>query len=163
MGVLRLQEFVPSPSPLEGSELHIHVIYTSPEATSCALSVASQYARDLGGRLELLAPKVVPYPRQLQDPTIADSFTEGTLRALVSGCDAAVEVNILLCRDTEETVSRWLPRESITILGRRRRWGPGSFRRLVRTLTRHGHQVVVVDVGRPQPAQLLSCGRRPRL
>jgi hypothetical protein len=160
---MHVLELAPSPPPVEGSKLRLHVIYTTPEGTRAGLRVASLLARDLGAKLELLVAQVVPYPLPIHDATTPASFTEQSVSTLVSECDVDVDVKVLLCRDREETIPQWLPAESIAVIGRRRRWGPGSSWGLIRVVKRTGHQVVVVDIGQPQPATAPSCrGRMSR-
>lgn len=145
MGTTPILEFVSAPPGADGSTFRIHVIYTTPRETRESVRIAGLLARDLGASLEILAPLVVPYPLPLNRPTAPASFTERSLAALVDGCDVDVDVKILLCRDREETIPRWLPPESVAVIGRRRRWGPGSSRGLIRAVRRNGHQVVVVE------------------
>jgi hypothetical protein len=102
--------------------------------------------------LELLVPHVVPFPLPLHKPTAAASFIEDTVKLLIAGCDADIDVKVLLCRDREETIPKWLPPASIAVIGRTRRWGPGAFRALIRSMKRSGHHVVVVDVGQADAA-----------
>ena len=122
---MHVLEFLPSPPRSECANLRLHVIYTTPEATLAGLRVASLLARDLDAKVELLLAQVVPYPVPLHDPTTPVSFTERYASALASQCDVAVDVKVLLCRDREETILKWLPTESIAIIGRPSRWGSG--------------------------------------
>ena len=149
---MHVREFRPLPPRVEGREFRLHVIFTTPETTQASLRTASELARDLGATLELLVPKVVPYPLPLHDPPAPAEFTEQNVSALAATCDVDVTVRVLLCRDPEETVPLWLPPESAVVIGRRRAWGPGSFRRLIRIMKRSGHHVIVVEAGARQPA-----------
>jgi hypothetical protein len=153
-------ELAPSPPRTEGPTLRLHVIYTSPETTRASLGIASLLAHDLGATLELLVATVVPYPLPLNSPTAPARFTEEFLSGLVSECEVNVNVKVLLCRDREETIPQWLPAESIVVIGSRRRWGPGSFRGLIRIVRRRGHHVIVVDAEGRILASAAFCRRR---
>jgi hypothetical protein len=153
-------ELAPSPPRADGPKLRLHVIYTSPETTRVSLGIASVLAHDLGATLELLVARVVPYPLPLNSPTAPASFTEEFLSVLVSECGVDVDVKVLLCRDREETIPQWLPAESIVVIGSRRRWGPGSFRGLIRMVRRRGHHVIVVNAEGKILAPATFCRRR---
>src|SRR4051812_11459740 len=148
MGVIHVSELTPAPPCANGSGLRLHVIYTGPETTRASLKGAGVLARDLGATLELLVARVVPYPLPLDNPPASKSFTEASLDALAAGCGVDVKVRVLLCRDREETIPRWLPAGSIAVIGRRRSWGPGSCRRLIRAVRRDGRHVIVMEGGR---------------
>jgi len=160
MGALRELELAPSQQRAEGPRLRLHVIYTNPQTTQASLNVANLLAHDLGATLELLVATVVPYPLPLNSPTAPSHFTEEFLSALVSKCEVDVNVKVLLCRDREETIPHWLPAESIAVIGRRRRWGPESSWRLIRTLRQKGHHVIVVDAQKRLLAAATFCRER---
>lgn len=160
MGAIHVLESLPRRPGVEGSNLRLHVIYTTPEATREALKVAGQLARDLDVRLELLVPRVVPYPLTLEHPTISNEFTAKSLRTLVCECEVDLEARILLCRDREQAIPQWLPSDSIAIIPRRRQWGPGSARALIRAVRRDGHHVIVVNAGRSKSVTALLWTRR---
>ena len=144
MGPIHVLDFAPAPPRVEGAKLRIHVIYTTPQATRACLRAAGLLAKGLDARLELLVTKVVPYPLPLHRPTTSAAFTEKTVGTLTRNCGIDVNVKVLLCRDAEETIPRWLPSDSIAVIGRRRRWGPGSCSRLIRAIRRSGLRVIVV-------------------
>lgn len=121
------------------------MVYTGAVATRASLKVATELARDLAAKLELLVPFVVPFPLPLDRPSIPRTFTENAVSALVSNCPVDFEVKVLLCRDREETIPRWLPANSIAVIGRSRHWGPESYRGIIRAVRQKGHHVIVVD------------------
>jgi len=147
MGAVHVLAFgsPPSPALADGANLRVNVVYTTPESTQASLKLASLLAQDLGADLELLVPHVVPYPLPLNRPDTPAAFTEDFLARLVRPIDVDVRVKVLLCRDREETIPQWLPSQAITVIGRKRRWGPDSFWRLIRAIRRKGHHVIVVD------------------
>jgi hypothetical protein len=145
MESLHVPGCAPAPPRSESPELRIYVVYTTPAATRIALRRACVLAKDLVGSIRLLLAKIVPFPRQLESPTCSTEYTEDRLRHLAGICDVDLAVQVLLCRDREETIPQWLPAQSIVVVGRRRRWGPGSFSCLIRAIRRKGHSVLVVD------------------
>jgi hypothetical protein len=160
MGAMHALEFEPGPPCVAGPILRLHVIYTGPEATRASLEAAGLLAQDLDARVELLGPHVVPYPLPLHRPTTPVRLIEQSLLALVRDCAVDTKVTVLLCRDREETIRRWLPQESIAVIGRRRRWGAGSAWRLIRTVRRNGHHVIVVNTGGEQAGTAIEFKRR---
>src|SRR4051812_39242456 len=148
MRAIHVSELTPAPPRADGSGLQLHVIYTGPRTTRASLRGAGVLARDLGARLKLLVARVVPYPLPLDSPPASSGFTEASLDTLAAECGVELDVKILLCRDREETIPAWLPPGCIVVIGRRRRWGPGSSRRLIRAVRRDGRHVIVVDGGR---------------
>jgi len=145
MGLQHISEFVSAPPRSENSKLVVHIVYTTEAATRAALEAAVEFARKLEARIELLVPKVVPFPLPLSQPSTPGDFTEGVVRSIAEGCQIDVHAKVLLCRDREDTIPQWLPKQSVAVIGRRRAWGPGSFRGLIRSVRNAGHHVVVVD------------------
>ena len=126
-------------------DLRLFVIYTTPEATRAALRAASVTAGDLGARISLLVPHVVPFPLSLSAPDVSAGFLESTMAEIASGYEMEVRVAVLLCRDRVETVLRNLPLQSIVLVGRHRRWGFGAYSSLIRALKREQHHAIPVD------------------
>jgi hypothetical protein len=163
MGVIRVRESAPPQSHGQDTPLRLHVIHTTPEATRNALKTACSLAQGLRAEIRLLAAKTVPFPRPLEDPETPADFTEALLTGLVRECGLSVEIGVLLCRDCEETIPRWLPPESIAIIGRPRPWGPGSSRRLIHAIQRAGRRLIVVDAKKENRAYAYSGARRAGL
>jgi hypothetical protein len=104
-------------------------------------------AGDLGARITLLVPQVVPFPLSLSVPDVDTAFLERSMAEIASGYEMEVDVSVLLCRDRVETVLQNLPPESIVLVGRRRRWGSGAYSNLIRALKREQHHAIPVDRG----------------
>jgi hypothetical protein len=160
MGAMHIPALVTSSARREPPEPVVHVIYTAPAQTRASLRAASVLARDLGARLALLAPHVVPFPASLDKRAAPVSFIESNLVELAGESDLDIEVTVLLCRDREDTVRCRLPPESIVVIGRQRRWGPRSFSRLIRGLRRDGHHVVAIQADQSAAAVLVERGVR---
>jgi hypothetical protein len=148
MGPISVARRTAAPPRAAEPSLRLHVIYTTPEATRASLQDAGALAHDLGAEVALLVPEVVPYPLPIDHPPASRRYSESALDALAAECGVDVDIRILLCRDREQTIPEWLPDASIVVIGRRRRWGPGSARRLIRVVRRAGHHVIVVEGGR---------------
>jgi hypothetical protein len=141
---------LPAPPDLCKSdhELDLQVIFTDLPQTAAALAAARTMARGLGARITLMVARVVPYPLPLSAPDVPAEFTERMLESI------AVEdtiVEILLCRDRNETIRRAVPPDSLVIVGaRKRRWWPAGWftweRSLANMLRRDGRRVLVVTV-----------------
>jgi hypothetical protein len=110
---------------------------------------AAALARGLSGRIHLVAPQVVPFPAQLDEPTVEKGFAERKFRTLAEESAIESRVDICLCRDWETGVLHSIAPRSIVVVGATMRFWPfGRARRLARTLRRHGHQVLLVEPGR---------------
>ena len=58
-----------------GSALEVNVLFTSTGATIAAAKVAGTLAHDLGARIRVIVPQVVPFPLPLSEPTVKPEFT----------------------------------------------------------------------------------------
>ena len=144
----RAASFIPVPTPVRrpGPNLQVYVIFTELGETRRALRAASHLARDLDGRLVLLAAEAVPYPLPLDKPPVSTEFTERVLSQLVHEQDAEACAVLYFCRDRKETIRRALGPDSLVVLGTRKGWWPSSERMLARLLRRDGHQVIYADI-----------------
>ena len=129
----------------EDQELEIDVIFTTIPGTLAALRLAGQYARDLRGRISILATEIVPYPLPLERPPVAPEFTTRCYRTLAADQRVETRVRVYLCRDSRQALLRALKPNSLVMMGGRRRWWPTREQALARILRSHGHQVVFVD------------------
>lgn len=128
-----------------GSILNISVVFTSVNATLGALKEAANLASNLGGRITLLVPQIVPYPLPLADPPVLSEFSQRRLRVIASDCRVETTVSIYLCRDPVETLKSVLKPHSLVLVGSRKRWWPTAEKRLASKLRRAGHEVVVTE------------------
>lgn len=133
------------PSEESGSKLDISVVFTSVDATLGALKEAGNLASNLGGRITLIVPQVVPYPLPLGSPPVFPDLKERRLRVIANNCRVEVRVFIYLCRDPWETLRSVLKPNSLAVVGCRKRWWPAAEKRLAAKLRRSGHQVVVTE------------------
>jgi hypothetical protein len=131
------------------SKLDISVVFTSVDATLQALKQAGELlghqAGNLGGRITLIVPQVVPHPLPLASPPVPVDFNERRLRVIAGNCRVETRVSIYLCRDTLETLQSVLKPHSLVVVGTRKRWWPTAEKRLAAKLRRFGHQVIVTE------------------
>jgi hypothetical protein len=128
-----------------GAKLDISVIFTSVDATLAALKEAGVLASNLGGRITLIVPQIVPYPLLLTSPPVLVDFNERRLRVIASNNLVETRVSIYLCRDGLETLQSVLKPHSLIVVGSRKRWWPTAEKRLAAKLRRFGHDVVVKE------------------
>jgi len=136
--------------PLHDSPLRIYVLFTNVRSTLAALRSAESLGRGLDVRIELISPKLVPYPLPLDRPTGDLSFFIRRCAATIAqaGVDEA-GIHLYLCREPRSALSAALAKGSIVFIGGCRRWWwPTAESRLGRWLQRNGHHVVVVNTSR---------------
>ena len=126
-----------SPARGRGPDSRIYVIFTDVEGTRAALTAAAGLAQGLGLPLELLAARVVPYPLPLNEPPVSVEFMEGAMSRLVGDLDAEVSVNILLCRDPDQTLRQALGPDALVVIG-------GGKPKLARLLQSDGRRLIVI-------------------
>jgi hypothetical protein len=127
------------------SKLEINVVFTSVDSTLGALKEAGQLAENLGARITLIVPQVVPYPLPLTSPPVLVDFNERRLRVIASHCRVETRVSIYLCRETLETLKSVLKPGSLVVVGTRKRWWPTPEKRLAAKLRHAGFEVVVTE------------------
>jgi|SRR5665213_1269048 len=127
------------------SKLDISVVFTSVDATLTALKEAADLASNLGGRITLIVPQIVPYPLPLSRPPVLVDFNERRLRVIANNCRVETRVSIYLCRDVLETLRSLLKPHSLVIMGSRKKWWPTAEKRMAAKLRCFGHQVVVTE------------------
>jgi len=129
-----------------GSELEINVIFTDTESTLAALRLAGDLACNLGARIHLLIPHLVPLYFPLTRRPVSIPFTQQRLLELARrGAQRGLEpaVHLYLCRDQQQVLSRVLKPESLIIIGGMQRWWPTRESKLARMLRSEGHRVIV--------------------
>jgi hypothetical protein len=129
--------------------LQLIVIYTTKEGTLGALKAAGTLAKDLGGRVGLVATEVVPFRLPLDQPTISMDFLKWRQYALVSeaGLEGEeVRIQICLCRDRKRALAQLLAPRSLVVIGGGKGWRSRQERRLEKWLSCLGHRVIFVDL-----------------
>ena len=103
----------------------------------------SALADNLGARIRIIVPQVVPFPLPLSDPPIKPEFTGNRIRAMLS--QYPVDVEVCLCREKLTAPISVLKPHSLILIGGRTRFWPTEEYRLARGLRQRGHEVVFVE------------------
>ena len=130
--------------------LSLTVLFTTVPGTLNALRKAAQLAYELQAGIRILVPHVVPYPLALNEPRVNPEFRLRHFRALCEQERIDTRLDVRLCRDARECIHAVLfPHSLVVIGGRQRQWPLSYEKRLVRSLTKAGHEVISVrDCGR---------------
>lgn len=134
-----------------GSDLRLRVtvVFSTTEGTLAALRKAGILAKNLGARILLVVPEVVPLYFLVDNPPIPVQFLERRQLTLVSasGIEAdEVAIQIYLCRSRKECLRKVLNSPSLVVIGGKRRWWFARERKLEHYLRSLGHHVVFVEM-----------------
>ena len=113
------------PPPQAGeisSGLSLTVVFTTVPETLAALRRAAVLARELGARIQIFVPYVVPYPLPLEHPQADPNFKVRQFRTLCEQEPIETRIDIELCRDASECLLRELAPHSVVLIGAERRW-----------------------------------------
>jgi hypothetical protein len=127
-----------------GPELHVAVVFTNFEDTKQALQAAANLASGLQAAIVLIVPEIVPYPLPLVRPAVPAGFTLRRLMGLAREAHVQASIYVYLCRDQVQTLLQVLQRQSVVVLGSKKRWFPTKSMLLARALRKRGHQVILV-------------------
>jgi hypothetical protein len=127
------------------STLEVTVVFTKVPATLKALKMAAELAHNLNARIRLLVPQVVPYPLPLEKPEVSAEFHRKRLQTLAPHGSIDTRIELWLCRDRFDALSRALEPDALVVMGVRPTWWPTAEKALVRKLRRKGHEVILVD------------------
>jgi len=131
----------------ENPQLAIHVAYTLEHETAAALRHAARLATGLGARLRVVAPQVVPYGVDLDQPPVRPEFTAERMLRLAAEAGVEADVHVVLCRDRIDGLESVLGTNAVVVAGENK---------LTRQLKKRGHQVLVVG----QVCDPPSCERK---
>lgn len=126
-----------------GGAFEVVVVHTTTTGTVEALKTAASLARDLGARIRVLVPQIVPFPLPLAAPPVPAEFTERRFRTVIAGARIETRVDIRVCRDRVQMVSSSLKPRSLVVMAPGAPWWPWPEVWLARQLRRQGHHVVM--------------------
>jgi hypothetical protein len=129
--------------PKETERLNVTVLFTNDTRTRAALKVAARLAGNLDAAIQMMVVRTVPFPLELNQPPVPIAFARRQARRLAKTAGVDTNVQVYDCRDAEETILKMLPQHSIVVIGARSKWLPKQ-RRLIRLLSRNGHEPVLV-------------------
>jgi hypothetical protein len=121
--------------------------YTTPELTRAALRHAGA-CTDLDVHISLVDIQVVPFPCPLDQPPVSKEFSERRLQELLEESGLPGRVSVLYTRDWLGAFKQVLEPGSLVVLATKMRWWPTREDKLARTLTKAGHQVMLLPVVR---------------
>jgi hypothetical protein len=138
--------------------IDITVVFTSLEGTRLAVAEADRLAAGLGAHITVLVPDVIPYHLPLDRPFLPEGFLADRLESITASCRADTRVEICMCRDPGSLLRDRLQPGSLVLVGAARRRWHWRERRLGRTLTKMGQDVLLVvprqERRQPGPARL---------
>jgi hypothetical protein len=126
-------------------ELEVNVLFTTTKGTHSALRMAGKLAGDLGARIRLIVPQVVPFPLELSHPPVKPEFIARGVCTMVSQHAIETEIQICLCREKLDAPLSVLKPNSIVVVGGRKRFWRTEETRIAELIRRQGHQVVFID------------------
>jgi hypothetical protein len=129
-------------------KLEVNVIFTTDRGTQAALKTAGELASDLGARINLVAPKAVPWALPLTCPPVATRWIEQRLFNLV--CEGGrgfsdINIYVLICRNKFQALEKSLKPKSLVVIGGKMPWWPCETKSIARMLGRHGHRVIFAE------------------
>ena len=122
--------------------LDLVVPFTTPKLTQAALDSANRMGTGLDARIRLVKVQVVPFPMELNQSPVVLAFIEEQLRHFHSELPADPEIR--MARDMEPGLLGTLKRDSVVVLGYRKRAWRTREERLAVHLRRAGYHVVLV-------------------
>jgi hypothetical protein len=135
------------PETLGGNPgLNIFVVFTSTVSTIAALKKAGGLAENLGAKVTMIVPQIVPYPLPLTSPPVLLDFQEKRFSEIAAQSPVETRVQIYLCRDDIELLERVLKPHSLVVIGGRRKWWPTKETRLARKMQGQ-HEVIFTETG----------------
>jgi hypothetical protein len=113
--------------------MSVFVVSLRDDLFTHAIAAARRFTKDLGSKVTVLAPRVVPYPLDLERPQVSPAFSAHTL--------PGENVRVVLCRDARAGLIQSLPVRSLVIMGARKRWWKTKEESLAERLRAEGHHV----------------------
>jgi hypothetical protein len=135
------------PSDYTTEVLWVVVPYTTPELTRAALR-HSGVCSDLDVHVCLVDIQVVPFPCSLDHAPINKEYSQRRLERLLSESALPGEASVVYTRDWLQGFRRVLGPQSLIVIATTKRWWPTREQKLARALTKAGHQVMLLPVGR---------------
>jgi len=128
--------------------LQIVVPGSSLKLTRAAVDVVADLATSLQAGAALVAVQIVPYTLPLDRPPVCSQFYRRRLEELVSSSPVPVKTELLLARDQELALQRFLPTASFILVAARKRrwWRKSEGEKLASALERAGHRVALVMI-----------------
>jgi hypothetical protein len=125
--------------------LPVFVVFTSVNPTLKALGKASQLAALLQTSIEVLVVQVVPYLLPLDEPPVRLEFIAKRFEEMADKLPEKTKISAYSCRDSIQALKCVLHRESLVLIGiKKRRW-PTRDDGLARRLRHADYNVILVE------------------
>jgi hypothetical protein len=125
--------------------LKVVVVFTTVESTLAALTKAGTLAHQMGAKITLVVPQIVPYPLPLESPPVLLEWSERRFRVIAEESPIETTVQVYLCRDRTMALLGALGPRSLVVVGGHKRWWPTPETRLASRLRGAGHEVVFAE------------------
>jgi hypothetical protein len=125
------------------SPLRISVVFTDFKGTTAALRQAARMSAGLDASIDVIVIQVVPFPLPLVKPPVPVAFTVKKLRQLETKTGIEPSIHVYVCRDQVETLLRVLQPGAPVVIGKSEGHFFTKTPRLIRSLRRNGHDVIV--------------------
>ena len=135
-------------SEAQVSELRVVVPYTTPELTRAALSYVATLGAGLETQVRLVDAHVVPFPVSVTEPTVSLQFLDRRLQAAAVEFGLPLRMELVLSRDRLETFRKVLEPGSLVVIATGGWWWVSAERRLARSLSKAGYDVVLLAGGK---------------
>ncbi len=122
-------------------DLRVNVLFTGIPQTLEALRTAAGLAADLGARIVVVVPQVVPYPAPLDSAAVPRAFLVQRLTTAAEESHIDTQIWVCVCRDRQTALSA-LPPCSIVVIGEKGNGLAIREQKLAAALRRQGHHVV---------------------
>ena len=134
------------------SELHVVVPYTTPQLTRAALGYVAALGGGLEANVRLIDAHVVPFPVPVTEPTVSLEFLDQRLHAAAEELGLPVRMELVLTRDRLKTFRQILEPGSLVVIAARGWWWFSAERRLARSLSNAGYDVMLLTDGKGKKA-----------
>lgn len=133
------------------SRLEVNLIFTTQQATFCALETVECLARDLGACIRLRAAIVVPYALPVDESPVSIPFLERSLFDLINRLERdgfEATAHLYFCSDREKALLQVLEPNALVVVAGKKRWWPTDTTRLAKALRSQEHRVIFIDTSR---------------
>src|SRR5437764_597979 len=125
------------------AELDIVIPFTTPDLTRAAVDAAGELSHGLQAKIRLVKVQLVPFPADLDQPTVVLDFIKEQLLHFESPLPMQIEIR--LARELEPALRQTLNSDSLVLLATRRRPWKTRTERFAASLEKRGHHVLLVS------------------
>ena len=119
------------------------MVFTDFDGATAALHEAANMSTGLDASIDVIVIRIVPFPLPLLEPPVPVSFALKAIGELAAKTGIEPSIHVYLCRDGIETLLRVLQPGAPIVVGGADRHFFAKTARLIRSLPRNGHDVIV--------------------